>query len=319
MVSSTTEKYSNPIATWFGEKERTTATAIATLSNQLGSAVGFFLAPAIVNASSVPMLLIVEAAEAAFILVWTIIYFPDKPPSPPSASAASADQVAASTSTFANFRKEGTELLTNRSFLVLAIIAGWQAGMFNAWTGMFDIILSPEGYSDAFSGWLGFASTLAGIVGGIAIGFAGDTIFKGKFKLLLFILLIASVALLTLFTLSFPSFLSPHALIPNSNVSILISVTLGGLFLGSTNPIFYELAVEMTYPIAEGTSVGIITAVNNIACLVVLFVGPYVKYTWINGGVVLNIVLCTLALLFVRETYKRKAYENETENFSRIQ
>ena len=51
---------------------------------------------------------------------------------------------------------------------------------------------------------------------------------------------------------------------------------LGSFFLGATGPLFYELSVELTYPMSEGTSAGLLTLVNNIACLVFLGAAPFI-------------------------------------------
>jgi FLVCR family MFS transporter 7 len=74
-------------ANWFPPKERTTATAIGTLSNYMGSAAGFLIGPYVVSFSNIQTLIVVEAIHGLVILIWTCLYFPDKPPSPPSASA----------------------------------------------------------------------------------------------------------------------------------------------------------------------------------------------------------------------------------------
>lgn len=52
------------LATWFKENERTTVTAIATLSNVLGNAVGFLYGPYLVKYTNLPTLLVVQAVGA---------------------------------------------------------------------------------------------------------------------------------------------------------------------------------------------------------------------------------------------------------------
>ena len=55
--------------------------------------------------------------------------------------------------------------------------------------------------------------------------------------------------------------------------SLYKSSILGGFFVSGTIPLFYELTVESTYPVAEGVTTGILTLINNtftVAFLVIL-------------------------------------------------
>jgi hypothetical protein len=77
---------------WFGESERTTATAAAVLANNFGAAVGFVMAPGLVNdASQLPTLLYTQAGMGVLGLLLVVAYFPAAPPSPPTLAAAAAD------------------------------------------------------------------------------------------------------------------------------------------------------------------------------------------------------------------------------------
>jgi FLVCR family MFS transporter len=82
----------NPVsllsATWFPERERTTATAVAFLANGAGVSVGFLLGPAVVrSAATAPNLFYIEAGIALLPLVLIVLYFPNKPPVPPCIAA----------------------------------------------------------------------------------------------------------------------------------------------------------------------------------------------------------------------------------------
>jgi len=282
---------------WFPVKERTTATAVATLSNSLGGAVGFLIGPYIVKWYNIQVLLVVEGIHAVIIMIATLCYFPDRPPTPPSASAGSVENV--------HFGRELLALMKNRYFMLLVLIGGWQAGAFNAWSGMFAIILTPEGYSETLAGWLGFLTIVSGVGGGLLVGILGDSIFKRKFKLMLVTLFFLCSLTLVWFTISLPSLISRHPLIRNNEGTIITSITLAGLFLGSTNPLFYELSAEMTYPVTEGSSAGILTLVNNLACVIVLGIGPFINVNWINTLVVISIIGCGILLLPIKEEYRR--------------
>jgi MFS family permease len=79
-------------AQWFPDRERTTATAIASLANNFGSAGGFLLGPLLVKeAADLPKLLYAHAALAGANLLLILAYFPTKPSEPPSAAAEVSD------------------------------------------------------------------------------------------------------------------------------------------------------------------------------------------------------------------------------------
>ena len=72
---------------------------------------------------------------------------------------------------------------------------------------------------------------------------------KKKFKLLLFILLTIATVLAFWFAVSVYGYTS------NNAVNIFITLCLQYFFAFATTPLFYEAAVEVTYPVAEGTCI----------------------------------------------------------------
>ena len=55
------------------------------------------------------------------------------------------------------------------------------------------------------------------------------------------------------------------------SVWLYVSAVLGGCFINGSIPLFYELTIETTYPIAEGIPMAVVTTSNHVACL--LFLG----------------------------------------------
>ena len=85
---------------WFPPNERTTATGISTVFNQLGNAGGFLLGPLLIREpeyknetlvtsvallrSDINRLMQVEASICLILFISVLIYFPARPPLPPS-------------------------------------------------------------------------------------------------------------------------------------------------------------------------------------------------------------------------------------------
>jgi len=287
---------------WFDAEERTIATAISSSVNNLGSGVGFVVAPYLTTNYGIQNFLIIEAAVGAFAFLLTIVYFPDAPPQPPSITANSTDDHDSFNIT--QFGINLKQLLMNISFIVLVLVGGWQSGLLIAWQGMFDTIFMDVG-SEEFVGWLGFffiaASTLGSVIGGILC----DKLWQRKFKLLLIVLFAILSGLLIIVTLTYPSFLAPHPPIPNFSWLTSIVLFLAGIMYGFCGPIFYELSVELTYPLPTAMSSGIYTLLINIAALIVLLVGPDIRVEWITGMAAFSLMACLIPLLLIKERYRR--------------
>lgn len=93
-------------------------------------------------------------------------------------------------------------------------------------------------------------------------------------------------------------------------MGLYISATLGGLFVNGAIPLFYELAVETTYPIAEGTTTGILTLMNNVGCLLLLFLPMFSAlkksmYEWMNPTMAASCFACIPIMLLFKARYRR--------------
>ena len=190
-------------------------------------------------------------------------------------------------------------------------IAGAVGGVYNAWSGSFDTILPHSIVSTDQCGILGLVSTVAYCFGGFAVGPVMDRMpfFKQRFKLLLLLLLLASALLFTWFTLSLPIPGSSETLLPASFGTLAAAIVLCGFFLGATNPIYYTMGVELTFPVSEGTSAGVVSLFNNVGALVLLAAKNAIAPASNNVMMTCTVALTLLAVLPLKETYKRLDYE----------
>lgn len=143
---------------WFAPHERTRATTIAIFANNFGATFGFVINPLVVKAPShVPHLLYLHLGLAFIACVLTLLYFPSKPPTAPSAAAellATDPDPAKNNHNWRTFLRDTWKCLTTPSFLLLALSCGLLNGTFGAWTGLYDIILKPEHYTEGQAGKL---------------------------------------------------------------------------------------------------------------------------------------------------------------------
>jgi hypothetical protein len=141
---------------WFGTNERTRATTIAIMSYNLGSTLGFVMAPFVVYSPRlVPNLLYIHAGLALAACIFTLAYFPGQPPTPPSPAAElliSRSITKENVESWRSYTKSLEQCFTTRSFILLVCAGGLVGGTFGAWTSLFDTILYSEGYSEKQSG-----------------------------------------------------------------------------------------------------------------------------------------------------------------------
>ena len=176
-------------AVWFPPHQRTTATAIASLSSYVGAGMSFIIGPLLVpdvgnhsrighsidfkeirhgmNASQlsylkskVMNLMYIESGATALLLLVVILHFPKKPKVPPSLTA---------TVSRLDFQVGCQCLLRNKQFLLLLFINAVTAGVYNGWLSILDLNLSQFGIRQEAAGWLGFGASVSGIVAGIVI------------------------------------------------------------------------------------------------------------------------------------------------------
>ncbi|XP_061164418.1 solute carrier family 49 member 4 homolog [Saccostrea echinata] len=305
-------------ALWFPVKERTTATALATVLNGIGVGVSFSLGPYMVkdrtsdtnstvsNTSRTNMTdddrisqerhdimiyMYVEAAWAAFILLLILIYFPAKPPKPPTLSA-SMERM--------DFKAGAKCLVRNVRFWIICATYGISLGVFNCWQSVLDVILKPHNIDENEAGWLGFYSILAGCVGSVILAKFAD-VFSRHMKMFLLLLYISGSACFVWFTLLI------NGTIPDSTYSLYAAIILATLLLNASVPLYYEMACEVTYPVAEGITNFVLTLVNNIGGLVFLLVGmiPHIGTAWANWACLGAIVSCIPVLFLIKENYNR--------------
>lgn len=77
-----------------------------------------------------------------------------------------------------------------------------------------------------------------------------------------------------------------------SKTLIYTTCVLVGLTINGTIPLYYEMCVEASYPVAEGLTAGSLITINNLGCAIFLIVPSFVSGTgWMNWAMVVAAAL----------------------------
>ncbi|XP_056000684.1 solute carrier family 49 member 4-like isoform X2 [Ostrea edulis] len=291
-------------AVWFPVHERTTATSISSGFNLLGIAISFIIGPRIVetspssskeenrgNLSSAPeyihndsstlttglhqmnnftftsdqrriqeeqeqimLLMYVECAWAVLLFVVMLIYFPNKPKIPPTKTAAIPR---------IEFKNGLKKIIRIREFWIIAAIYSISMGVFNVWQGIFDVYLKPHGFSQDQVAWLGASAICAGFVSSIVISRFADIFSRHHRFFLIGLYVVGGLAFLWFILLV-------EDILPDSEVSLYVSIILGTMCLQASTPLYFEMGCEVCYPVAEGLTNVLLTLLANVISFVFL-------------------------------------------------
>jgi len=174
------------------------------------------------------------------------------------------------------------KLMKNPNMLMLVMIGGVSAGVNSGWGGLLSQVLLDAGYSNNYIGITGFLCSISGSVGCILCGHIADKCFPKYKKGLLIIMFILATASFIWFQLSQPTTYFDEPPLSSTEYSTAANLIIAALFQGATDPLFYELAAEITYPLPEGISASMIVLIYNVATLVMLAVAPCISIMWVN-------------------------------------
>ena len=175
------------------------------------------------------------------IFVALLILFKEKPKTPPSAT-----EVEAST----DVAKDVKSLLTDANFQKLAVTFGIIFGTVNTYGTIVGIIANKMGYSDANSSVFGAVFIIGGIVGSAILGTYVEVTRKYKVAMMI----ISSI-----------SICGPFALLGTLYTGEVWPVCIAGFLLGfdlAILPVGIDFGVEMTFPIAEPISTGLLMTIS---------------------------------------------------------
>jgi MFS family permease len=144
---------------WFSERGRVSATAVASLANPFGGALGQLIDPFWVNkASDIPNMVLYVSIISSVACVPSF-FIPSAPPTPPSASASHV-----LTCGPLNVRASLVKLSLSVEFWLLFLPFAVYVGLFNSISSLLNQMLEPYGYSETQAGIAGAILILIGLV-----------------------------------------------------------------------------------------------------------------------------------------------------------
>ncbi|KAI9798526.1 MAG: hypothetical protein M1825_005331 [Sarcosagium campestre] len=223
---------------WFTAQGRISATAVASLANPFGGALGQLIDPFwAVNASDIPNMVLYIAIIATVACIPSF-FIPARPPTPPCPSAAEA-----------KIPLSGTlpKLVRSVEFWLVFIPFSIYVALFNAFSTLLNQILSPYDFSETSAGICGALLIVTGLLAS-----AATSPYLDRHKHLTVAFIKTAVPVIGLAYLAFvwaPGTRSAAA-------PYVIAAVLGGASF-SLVPIALEWLVDVTHPVSpEITSVG---------------------------------------------------------------
>jgi len=226
---------------WFGAKERSLCTNFASIGQMIGIAVSMLVAPYVVTtATELPTLMWVYTIPTAVGAVLTVFAFWWKRPTTHPSPSAEEESY--------SFFRGVTKVATNRMFWLLLVFWGCSSAVFGTLLTLLAQVLCPYGYTDKQAGLWGALLNICGLLGSTVTAVVLD--HTKKFQELAVINMAISILFLVLFF--------EVSRLHQQPVVTAISLCLFGFFALPQMPICFELGVEVTYPVPEATSLGLL-------------------------------------------------------------
>lgn len=224
---------------WFSPAGRTTATAVASLANPFGAALGQLITPFwVVNPSDIPNSVLWVSIIASVATIPSF-FVPRAPPSPP---APNMDTIVGTPSP-KSIKKDIQILVRSVEFWLLFISFSVYVGFFNAFSSLLNQILEPYGFTEDGAGIAGAVLIVVGLVFAAVI-----SPFNDKYKFYIWFIRAAVPVTALMYFIFY--FAPPTRSIPYVYV---VCAVLGAASFGLV-PIVLEFLAEIMHPM--GPSVG---------------------------------------------------------------
>jgi cyanate permease len=224
---------------WFPLRERATASGLGSLATYAGILVGLAATPLLVLRTSLPTTLLAYGGVSAASALVFLCLARERPPTPvgPEGRALVLDGL--------------KRVLRDRAFARLLLLFFIGLGAFNAVTTWIEDIVRPRGFSIAQAGLAGGLMVLGGVIGAALFPPLSDRLRRR----VPFLVLALTGAIPGLAGIAFA----------RSYGLLLASAFVLGLFLLSAGPIGFQYGAELTHPVPEGTTNGLLLLAGQVS------------------------------------------------------
>ncbi len=235
-------------ASWFPVEERATAAGIPVLAQFVGLILAMALTPFLTGGHGVTGMLLVYGIVSGVIALLFCVFMKEKPPTRPS-----REEVIERFRFFEGVR----DIFKNRDMLYMLLLFFIGLGMFNAITTWIEQIVHPRGFSAEQAGIVGAVMMFAGIVAAIVFPIFSDRLRKRK----AFLILAMAGSIPGLAGIAFA----------HSFTLLALSAAVFGIFFMSAYPIGFQYSAEVSHPVPEATSQGLIVLAGQVSGIAFIF------------------------------------------------
>jgi sugar phosphate permease len=237
---------------WFPEEQLALATTVGSLANPLGCILGMVLAPFFVNNThhekeDVNDLLVAHALLATIVSVPILIFYKERPEHFPSEAAKNTQN------TKFNFMKDVRELVANPNYVWITMVFASLYGVYTSLGALINPLVQPYKFDTSDCSVIGATFITSGLVGSFFFGFLLDKYQK-------YLLVLRIVCFGTLFASLFVFLTLPS----EQMIPFDINIAVMGFFILPIIPVGYSFSIELTFPVSEAMSNGIIMLFSQI-------------------------------------------------------
>lgn len=266
------------------------------MAQYCGFAVPMVLSPILAEARGIPSMMWGYAVFAVIAAAVAIGVTRERPAVAPPGPSAPRDD-------FSLAAAKG--LFHNREYVRVLLVCFLSLGILNTVLTVLESILLPGGVSTAEAGAIGGAFVMAGVCGAVLLPIISDKIGRRTpFFLGAQIVLTCTYVGLTFL----------HGMVP-----LLLVAMIGGFTIMGVGPIIFQHGTEVSYPVQEGTSLGVLLLMGQISGAA--FVYAFDGLETATGGVLipmLGIVVLTAlqvpVVLRMRESKEVTLYSGNSED-----
>ncbi|KAF8426367.1 major facilitator superfamily domain-containing protein, partial [Tirmania nivea] len=216
---------------WFTSNARVSATALASLANPFGAAIGQLVNPFLATeASEIPQMVLVTAIIATIPAILALL-IPAKPPSPPCASSVEKKLP---------LKVALMVVARSKNFWLIFLMFAVYLGFFNAYSSLINQFYEPYGYSTDEAGYIGAVLIVVGLVASAILSPILDRSHAFLTAIRIQVPLIGLAFIAMIFTPTSP---------PNLVGPMVVCAILGAASF-SLLPISLEYCIEQTHPVS---------------------------------------------------------------------